>query len=75
MEDAIVDECCFSDPAHHHAQVLRFNHYSDPKWIDGIHNGLCNLGCQAFLYFAGGGQRRPPVVALLLSPITFPRGI
>jgi len=44
------------DSAHHHAQVLRFNDYSDPKWIDGIQNGLCNLGCQAFLYLQAASK-------------------
>ncbi len=43
-------------PAHHHAEMARFNDHADALWLDGFLNGLGNLRGQPFLDLQAAGE-------------------
>ena len=63
---------CFSTPAHHHAQVLPLQSLLRPQ-VDLMASTMASQFWLAscVLEFAGGGQRRPPVVALYSVQLLF----
>ncbi len=43
-------------PAHHHAEMARFNDHADALWLDGFLNGLGNLRGQPLLDLQAAGE-------------------
>src|SRR5438128_11248682 len=43
-------------PAHHHAEMARFNDHADALWLDGFLNSLGNLRGQPLLDLQAAGE-------------------
>ena len=49
IDDVTAAECCFSTPAHHHAQMPRFDHHAHSLRFDHLLNRLRDLRGQPLL--------------------------